>query len=95
MATNVRLSKKGSLQIADYIRGGLLAALASVLNILYDLLPKGDLSAINWKTLGISATTVFVGYLIKNGVFESPKVITTVGTNTQAEQVESRINNVV
>lgn len=95
MAIKVRLSKKWALEWADAIRGGVLAALSSVLTLVYDLLAKGDLESINWKAIGISALTVFVGYLIKNGALEPPKVITTVSTNAKAEEVKVDINKAV
>ncbi len=94
MAT-VRLSKRYALQWMDAVRGGVLAALSSVLTLVYDLLSKGDLNNINWKSISISGVTVFVGYLLKNGLLEPPKVITTAKTNQKAVNAAEKINDVV
>lgn len=91
----VTLSKKYALQWMDAVRGGLLAALSSVLTLVYDLLSKGDLNNINWKSIGITALTVFMGYLLKNGLMEPAKVITTVDSNTKAVNATERIKGVV
>lgn len=91
----VTLSKKYALQWMDAVRGGLLAALSSVLTLVYDLLSKGDLNNINWKSLGITGITVFVGYLLKNGLLEPAKVITTVDTNKKAENATATIKEAV
>lgn len=92
MAT-VRLSKKYALQWMDAVRGGLLAALSSVLTLVYDLLSKGDLNNINWKSIGIAAITVFVGYLLKNGLLEPAKVIVTASSNEKAVNATETIKD--
>lgn len=93
MAT-VRLSQKYSIQVPDIIRGGLLAAGAAVLTVVQESLQKGELN-FNWKVIATTAVSTLVAYLLKNGLFEPAKVITTVDTNTKAQNATEKIKEVV
>ena len=80
---NVRLSKKYSLEVPDYVRGALLAAGSTALVFVQEWLDKEE--AFNWKLLIKVSASVFVSYLLKNGLFEKAKVVTTLPTNAKAE----------
>lgn len=95
METTVRLSKKWALDMLDLLKGGIVAALSSVLTLVYDLLGKGGLDAINWKAIGISFITVLIGYLIKNGALEGTKVVIDLPKSVNAEQVKQEVTKVV
>lgn len=89
MAT-VKLSKKYTLQVSDFVRGALLAVGTSVLTVIQQSLEKGELK-FNWTLIGTTAISTFVAYLIKNGIIEPPKVVTTLATNTKAENAKENI----
>jgi len=91
---DVRLSKKFTLQVPDFVRGALLAVGASVLTVIQQSIEKAELK-FNWSIIGTTAVSAFVAYLLKNGVFEAPKVITTVDTNTKAVNATERIKEAV
>lgn len=95
METKVRLSKKWALDMLDLLKGGIVAALSSVLTLVYDLLGKGGLDSINWKAIGISFITVLIGYLIKNGAIEGSKVIIDVPKDVNPESVKAEVKTVV
>lgn len=92
MAT-VRLSKKYTLQVPDYIRGALLAAGSTALVFIQEWLDKEE--AFNWRLLIKVSASVFVSYLLKNGIFEKAKVITTADTSIKAENAAEKIKEVV
>lgn len=92
MAT-VRLSKKYSLQIPDYVRGALLAAGSTALVFVQEWLDKEE--AFNWRLLIKVSASVFVSYLLKNGIFEKAKVITVADTNQKAINANEKIKEVV
>ena len=89
----VRLSKKYSLQVPDYVRGALLAAGSTALVFVQEWLDKEE--AFNWRLLIKVSASVFVSYLLKNGLFEKAKVITTADTNLKAVNAAEKINDVV
>lgn len=85
----VRLSKKFSLQVPDYVRGALLAAGTTALVFVQDWLDKGI--DFDWKLFIKIALASLVTYLLKNGVFEKAKTIVISDTNTKAENVTQEI----
>ena len=89
---NVRLSKRFTLQWVDTLRGALLAAISSVLTLLYELIGK---EPINWVNVRNVAAVAFIGYLIKNFAVEPPKTVVTTETNTKAVNATERIKEVV
>lgn len=92
MAT-VKLSPKYNLQIPDVVRGALLAGATTLLVFIYDWLSKD--TDLDWRlALKVSAASL-VSYLLKNGVFEKAKVITTLDTNLKAENASDKIKEVV
>lgn len=92
MAT-VRLSKKYTLDVPDYVRGALLAAGSTALVFVQEWLDKEE--AFNWKLLIKISASVFVSYLLKNGIFEKSKVITTADSKLKAENAAEKIKDVV
>lgn len=88
-----RLSKKYSLEVPDYVRGALLAAGSTALVFVQEWLDKEE--AFNWRLLIKVSASVFVSYLLKNGLFEKAKVITTASSNLKAENAAEKINDVV
>lgn len=91
---NVRLSKKFSLQIPDVVRGALLAVGAALLTAIQQSL-QNDTITLSWKMMATTAVSTLVVYLVKNGVFEPAKVITTTDTNLKAENASDKIKEVV
>lgn len=91
---NVRLSKKYSLQVPDYVRGALLAAGSTALVFVQEWLDKEE-AEFNWKLLIKVSASVFVSYLLKNGLFEKAKVIVTAKTNQKVVNAAEKINEVV
>lgn len=89
----VRLSKKYSLQLPDVVRGALLAAGTTLLVFIQDWLSKD--SDFDWKLALKVALGTIVSYLLKNGIFEKAKVITTADTNTKAVNATEKIKEVV
>lgn len=71
----VILSKQFSLIGRDYLRGLIIAALTAGLVVLQAAIDTGS---INWKQVCMAALAGGVGYLIKNGLLEPTKVITSV-----------------
>lgn len=90
---NVRLSKKYSLQVPDYVRGALLAAGSTALVFVQEWADKDE--DFNWKLMIKISASVFVSYLLKNGLFEKAKVIVTAKTNLKAENANEKIVDVV
>ena len=90
---NVRLSKKYSLEVPDYVRGALLAAGSTALVFVQEWLDKEE--AFNWKLLIKVSASVFVSYLLKNGLFEKAKVVTTLPTNAKAENAVEDIKKAI
>ena len=93
MAT-VRLSKKFSLQLPDYVRGALMAVGAALLTVIQQSL-QNDKITLSWKYMATTALSTLVVYLIKNGVFEQAKVITTLPSNAKAEDAAVDIKKAV
>lgn len=89
----VRLSKKYSLQVPDYVRGALLAAGSTALVFVQEWLDKEE--DFNWRLLIKVSASVFVSYLLKNGLFEKAKVIVTAKTNLKAENAAEKVSDVV
>lgn len=92
MAT-VRLSKKFTLQVPDFVRGAILSALTAGLTIVQQSLEAGQLK-FNWTVIATASVSAFVAYLMKN-YFEPAKVITTASSNLKAENAAEKINDVV
>lgn len=92
MAT-VRLSKKFTLDIPDFVRGAILSALTAGLTIVQQSLEAGQLK-FNWTVIGTASISAFVAYLMKN-YFEPAKVITTADTNQKAINANEKIKEVV
>lgn len=59
------MSKYFSLNSADFIKGLILAVLTSVLTIVYNTLQAGSL-VFDWKSIGTTALTTAIAYLMKN-----------------------------
>lgn len=93
MAT-VRLSKKYELAIPDYVRAALLAAGSTALVFVQEWLDK-EAEPFNWRLLIKVSASVFVGYLLKNGIFEKAKVVTTADSSVKAENAAVKIKEVV
>ena len=90
---NVRLSKKFTLQVPDFVRGAILSALTAGLTIVQSSLDAGQLK-FNWHLIGMASISAFVAYLMKN-YFEPAKVIVTAKTNLKAENAAEKVNEVV
>ena len=58
-------SNFASLNIRDFVKGFVLAVIVPALLAVQQSLASGELT-INWKALGITALSTFIGYLIKN-----------------------------
>lgn len=58
-------SKQFSLNARDFVRGAILAIITPVLAIITNSLDKGELT-FNWKLIGVTAISAFIGYLVKN-----------------------------
>lgn len=91
---NVRLSKKFTLQVPDVIRGALMAVGAALLTAIQQSLQNDEIT-LSWKYMATTALSTLVVYLVKNGVFEPAKVITTASSNLKAENAAEKINEVV
>lgn len=92
METTTRVSKWGTLGWSDSLRGAGLSAITAVLTLILDSFQKGSLE-FNWTAIGTTAGVTFIGYLVKNGIFEPSKVITTVPTES-VDKVETAIKKV-
>lgn len=88
---DVRLSKKFTLQVPDFVRGAFMAVITPVLVFVQDWLDHD--TEFNWKLVAKIAVGSLVGYLIKNFAFEPAKVITTTTTNTKAENAATTIKD--
>ena len=93
MAT-VRLSKKFELQLPDYVRAALLSAGSTALVFIQEWLDK-EAEPFNWRLMIKVCAGVFISYLLKNGLFEKAKVITTADSNKKAENAAENITKVV
>ena len=89
----VRLSKKFTLQVPDFVRGAILSALTAGLTIVQQSLEAGQLK-FNWTVIGTASISAFVAYLMKN-YFEPAKVIVTAASNQKAVNANEKINEVV
>lgn len=90
MAT-VRLSKKFTLQVPDFVRGAILSALTAGLTIVQQSLEAGQLK-FNWTVIGTASISAFVAYLMKN-YFEPAKTVVTAGSNKQAVTATEKIKD--
>jgi len=54
-----------SLGFKDLVKGLIMAVILPVLTIIQTSLANGELT-FNWKAIGITAATGFIGYIIKN-----------------------------
>lgn len=90
---NVRLSKKFTLQVPDFVRGAILSALTAGLTIVQTSLAAGELS-FNWTAIGMASISAFIAYLMKN-YFEPAKVIVSANTNKKIENAATEIEKVV
>lgn len=88
--TKVVASKKYRLQWRDIVRGFLMAALTSALLVVQQTIEAGEI-VLNWKPIAMAAIGGGVGYLLKNWLFEPPKVIVTTKTNEQAKNFEKNL----
>lgn len=86
----IRLSEKYKLQIGDFLRGAGLAIAAPVLLEIQKVLDSGSFE-LDWAKLGSLAGSVFIAYLVKNWLFEPPKVISEYENNENAKQVANDI----
>lgn len=92
MAKNVIVSPKYSLQIRDFLKGALIAVIASVAPLIQATIDSGELT-FNWKAIGITALGTFVAYIVKNFLLEPAKVTTTYDQNSKALDVAKEITN--
>lgn len=83
----IRVSKKFTLQLGDLLRGGAMAALTAALVAVQQLLEQGHWK-VNWVAIGMSGVAAGLGYLIKNGLMEPSKIITTVKDPEKVQKVE-------
>lgn len=93
METKVRVSEQGSLGWKDVLRGAGLSALTAALSVIITSLEAGNLN-FNWTAIGVTALSTIIAYLIKNGVLEPTKVITTTNKE-EAHEIANEINKVV
>ncbi len=70
---SVVTSKQFTVNIRDLLRGGLLAVISAVLTTIQTSLAANTF-VMNWKAIGIVATTTLISYLLKN-FFEPAKTI--------------------
>ena len=89
----VRLSKKFSLQVPDFVRGAFMAVITPVLVFIQDWLDHD--TEFNWKLVLKIAVGSLVGYLIKNFAFEPAKTIVSSDTNTKAVNANEKIKEAV
>ncbi len=94
MATKVRLSKKGSINLRDVVRGLIIAAMTSALYVIQASIEGGQIT-FNWRQIGMSAIGGGVAYLLKNWLLEPAKVVTEVSSNAKAVEVKADINKAV
>lgn len=74
MATTIT-SKQFSLNLNDFLKGLIVAVLTPVFAVVVDSLNKGSIT-FDWKLIGITALTAFLGYLTKNWLSPTTTVIT-------------------
>lgn len=86
-----RLSKKYSIGWSDALRGLLIAVITAVITVLENSISAGDFN-FDLSNIAKVGATAAVGYIFKNLLFEPPKVITTVSSNSDAVDVEDAIN---
>ena len=90
MATKVRLSKKGSIDIRDIVRGLIIASITSALVVIQSSIESGVVT-FNWKQIAMSAIGGGVAYILKNWLLEPAKVVTEVSSNIEAKEVYSLV----
>jgi len=77
------------------VRGGALGAAGSVVGVLIAALGKGGFRSVDWEQMAVTFVTFFLLYLVKNGVFEPAKVITTAPSNEKAEAIVDDVKKAV
>lgn len=92
MANKVILSEQFTLQLRDFLKGAMLAIIASVAPLIQATLNAGELT-FNWKAIGITSIGTFVAYIIKKFALDPPTVVTTYSTNDKAADVANDIKN--
>lgn len=90
---NVVSSPQFTLKWRDFLRGLILAVLASVVTIIQESLAQEELS-FDWNKIGVVALSTAIAYLIKN-YLEPSKVITVVGKETTTNETAASIKDVV
>lgn len=90
MANKVILSPQFTLQARDFLKGAILAVIASVAPLVQSTLNSGELT-FNWKAIGITALGTFVAYIVKKFALDPPTVVTTYSTNEKATEVAQEI----
>jgi len=92
MANKVILSPQFTLQARDFLKGSLLAVMASVVPLIQGSISAGELT-FNWKAIGVTALGAFVSYIAKNLFLEPAQVVTTYSTNEKATQVAENLKS--
>jgi len=82
-------SKRFSLKIRDFLKGGLMSAGTSVAVALQKSIENGEVW-FNWRSLAMVAVGSFIVYLTKN-FLDKPKVIITTTTNDQADKFKEKL----
>lgn len=96
MEPKVITSEKFSLSWRDTIKSLIVAVISAVFASIYDAIQKdGDLSRLNWKTIGLTALFTAIAYLFKNGVLEPPKTIVITQSNADTKQATKDIKQAV
>lgn len=90
---NVVASPQFTLKWRDFLRGLILAVLASVVTIIQESLETGEFS-LDWNRIGIVALSAATAYLVKN-YFEPSKVITVVGKEATTKETAETIKEAV
>lgn len=90
METKVIVSKQGSLQWRDILRGLVMAVLTPSLWIIQQSLDKGEF-VFNWKQIAMAAVAGGLAYLVKN-ILEPNKVIAVPGSETTISELKNQVN---
>lgn len=89
-------SKKFSLQWRDVIKSLVLSVISAVFTAIYETIEKdGDLSKLNFKSIGLISLLAAISYLFKNGVLEPPKTIVISPSNEEAKEATKEIKKAV
>lgn len=74
---NIMRSKFLNLNFKDFSKGLIVAVLTAVITYLYEAVQTGDFTAIDWKTVGFTALSATIAYLMKNLVTNSDGEVAT------------------